>query len=152
MAKIGDQHQTADWKSEKHVPLIDCPDEVKAGEMFDATVTLGKEVAHPNTAEHHIRWIQRYFKPDGDRFTYQVGNYVFSAHGGSVEGADKGPVHTNHSATTTSKTISSGLKKKLAGPGCLLNRLNSMSGSPRFRSRWLNWKPEISVRKKEDSI
>jgi superoxide reductase len=43
MAKIGEQYQTADWKSEKHVPVIDCPDEVKADEMFDVTITLGKE-------------------------------------------------------------------------------------------------------------
>ena len=101
MAKIGEQIQTADWKSEKHVPVIDCPEEVKADEMFDVTVTLGKEVAHPNTTEHHIRWIQLYFKPDDDKFTYHVGTYEFSAHGESVDGAEKGPVYTNHSATTT---------------------------------------------------
>jgi superoxide reductase len=46
--------------------VIDCPDNVKADEMFDVTVTLGKEIAHPNTTEHHIRWIQLYFKPDDD--------------------------------------------------------------------------------------
>jgi superoxide reductase len=103
MAKIGDQYQTADWKSEKHVPVIDCPEEVNADDMFDVTVTLGKEVAHPNSTEHHIRWIQLYFKPDDDKFTYQVGNYEFSAHGESVDGADEGPVYTNHSATTRLK-------------------------------------------------
>jgi superoxide reductase len=98
MTNIGEQYQTADWKSEKHVPVIECPDEVAADEMFDVTVTLGKEVAHPNTTEHHIRWIQLYFKPEDDKFTYQVGNFEFTAHGESVEGADKGPVYTNHSA------------------------------------------------------
>ena len=103
MVKIGEQYQTADWKSEKHVPVIDCPDEVKTDEMFDVTVTLGKEIAHPNTTEHHIRWIQLYFKPDDDKFTYQVGNHEFCAHGESADGADKGPVYTNHSATTTLK-------------------------------------------------
>jgi desulfoferrodoxin (superoxide reductase-like protein) len=25
MAKIGERYQTADWKSEKHVPVIECP-------------------------------------------------------------------------------------------------------------------------------
>jgi len=87
MTKIGEQFQTADWKSEKHVPVIECPDEVAADEIFNVTVTLGKEVAHPNTTEHHIRWIQLYFKPDDDKFTYQVGNYEFSAHGESAKGA-----------------------------------------------------------------
>jgi superoxide reductase len=108
MTNIGEQYQTADWKSEKHVPVIECPDEVAADEMFDVTVTLGKEVAHPNTTEHHIRWIQLYFKPEDDKFTYQVGNFEFTAHGESMEGADKGPVHTNHSAVGSLKINRSG--------------------------------------------
>ena len=29
----------------------------KADEMFAVKVSLGKEIAHPNTTEHHIRWI-----------------------------------------------------------------------------------------------
>jgi superoxide reductase len=108
MANIGEQYQTADWKSEKHVPVIEGPDEVAADEMFDVTVALGKEVAHPNTTEHHIRWIQLYFKPEDDKFTYQVGNFEFTAHGESVEGADKGPVYTNHSAVGSVKINKSG--------------------------------------------
>ncbi|MGD9302102.1 MAG: class II SORL domain-containing protein [Desulfobacterales bacterium] len=108
MTNIGEQYQAADWKSEKHVPVIDCPDEVAADEIFDVTVTLGKEVAHPNTTEHHIRWIQLYFKPEDDKFTYQVGNFEFTAHGESVEGADKGPVYTNHSAVGSVKINKSG--------------------------------------------
>ena len=40
MMKIGEQFQTADWKSEKHVPVIDCPDQVQSNEMFDVTGTL----------------------------------------------------------------------------------------------------------------
>jgi superoxide reductase len=99
MAKIGELYQTADWKSEKHVPVIECPDYVTADEIFEVRVSLGKEVAHPNTTEHHIRWIQLYFKPEGDKFIYQVGNFEFCAHGESTEGADTGPVYTNHSAT-----------------------------------------------------
>jgi superoxide reductase len=103
MAKIGELYQTADWKSEKHVPVIECPDSVTADEMFEVKVSLGKEVAHPNTTEHHIRWIQLYFKPEADKFAYQVGNFEFCAHGESTEGADKGPVYTNHSATAALK-------------------------------------------------
>ena len=108
MAKIGEQFQTADWKSEKHVPVIECPDQVAADEIFNVTVTLGKEVAHPNTTGHHIRWIQLFFKPDDDKFTYQVGNFEFSAHGESAKGADQGPVYTNHSAVGSLKLNKSG--------------------------------------------
>lgn len=44
----------ADWKKEKHVPVIESPDKVKKGEFFEVKVSLGKEIAHPNTTEHHI--------------------------------------------------------------------------------------------------
>jgi superoxide reductase len=109
MPKIGELYQTADWKSEKHVPVIDCPELVDKDAMFDVKVTLGKEVAHPNTTEHHIRWIQLYFKPEGGKFAYQVGNFEFSAHGESTEGADKGPVYTHHSAATGMKVRQPGM-------------------------------------------
>jgi superoxide reductase len=82
--------------------------------MFNVEVTLGKEVSHPNTTDHHIRWIQLFFKPDDDKFTYQVGNFEFTAHGESVEGADKGPVYTNHSVVTTMKTTKSGVLHALS--------------------------------------
>jgi superoxide reductase len=108
MAKIGELYQTADWKSEKHVPVIESPDAVAADEIFQVTVTLGKEVAHPNTTDHHIRWIQLYFKPEGEKFVYQVGNFEFCAHGESTDGADKGPVYTNHSATASLKVKKAG--------------------------------------------
>jgi superoxide reductase len=104
MSKIGERYQSADWKSEKHVPVIECPDSVSRDQMFDVKVTLGKEVAHPNTTDHHIRWIQLFFTPEGDKFTYQVGNFEFTAHGESAEGADKGPVYTNHSVVMSMKT------------------------------------------------
>jgi superoxide reductase len=109
MKKTGELYQSADWKSEKHVPVIECPDKITADEMFDVKVTLGKEVAHPNTTEHHIRWIQLYFHPDGEKFPCQVGNFEFTAHGESVDGADKGPVYTNHTVTASMKTKKPGV-------------------------------------------
>ena len=109
MKKTGELYQSADWKSEKHVPVIECPDKITADEMFDVKVTLGKEVAHPNTTEHHIRWIQLYFHPDGDKFPCQVGNFEFTAHGESVDGADKGPVYTNHTVIASMKTKKPGV-------------------------------------------
>ena len=98
---IGDQYQSADWKAEKHVPVIDCTDEVNAKENFQVTVTIGKEIAHPNTTEHHISWVQLFFKPEGEKFTHQVGSYEFSAHGESAEGANAGPVYTHHTVTAS---------------------------------------------------
>jgi len=103
MEKLGERVQTADWKQEKHVPAIECPSEVKSGELFEVKVSLGKAVAHPNTTEHHIRWISVFFHPKGEKFTYQVGHFDFTAHGESVEGSNKGPVYTNHEASFSMK-------------------------------------------------
>lgn len=73
--------KTADWKSEKHVPVITSPAVVKAGESFDVEVAVGKEVPHPNTLEHHIVWAALHFVPDGSPISVEVGRMEFSAHG-----------------------------------------------------------------------
>jgi len=106
--KIGERIQSADWKKEKHVPVIECPDEVEAGEMFEVKASLGKEIGHPNTTEHHIRWITLYFHPEGGNFTYDVGHFEFNAHGESVKGPNEGPVYTHHGVTAMMKISESG--------------------------------------------
>ena len=103
MKQFGELFQTADWKTEKHVPVIECPDQVKSGEPFSLKVTLGKEIAHPNTTEHHISWISVYFQPEGEKFTYQVGHFEFCAHGESTKGANQGSVYTNHEVSVSLK-------------------------------------------------
>jgi superoxide reductase len=102
--QLSDKIQTADWKTEKHVPVIECPDTVPADAMFNVKVTLGKEIAHPNTTEHHIRWISLYFQPEGAKFTYQIAHFEFCAHGEAVEGPNQGPVYTHHEGCTSMKT------------------------------------------------
>jgi superoxide reductase len=106
--QIGELYQSADWKAEKHVPVIECPDEVNAEEMFEVKVSLGKEITHPNTTEHHIRWIQLFFKPEGDKFSYQIGNFEFTAHGESVDGPNTGPIYTHHSVAAGIKITKPG--------------------------------------------
>lgn len=114
MSKLGENIQTADWKSEKHVPVIECPDSVTADEIFNIKVTLGKEVAHPNTTEHHIRWITIYFHAAGEKFNYEIGHFEFNAHGESTEGANKGPVYTNHEVTASLKISKPGVIHAIA--------------------------------------
>jgi superoxide reductase len=108
MASLAALLQQADWKKEKHVPVIESADEVKAGEFFDVKVSLGKEVAHPNTTEHHISFITLYYLADGDKFPHQVGHYEFSAHGEAVAGPNQGPVYTFHGVTASLKVSVSG--------------------------------------------
>jgi superoxide reductase len=111
---FGELLQTADWKTEKHVPVIECADVVTADEFFDVTVSLGKEVAHPNTTEHHISYITVFFKPEGAKNPHQVGHFEFSAHGESVSGPNQGPVYTFHGVTTKVKTSVSGTLHAIA--------------------------------------
>ena len=105
---LGERIQTADWKAEKHVPVIDCPDKVEADKMFLVKVGVGKEIPHPNTTEHHISWIDVYFQPDGDKFVYHVGRFEFNAHGEAVKGANQGPVYTHPEATFSMKVNAPG--------------------------------------------
>ena len=106
--KLGDRVQSGDWKQEKHLPVIECADAVKAGEKLAVTVSVGKQIAHPNTTEHHIRSIQLFFQPEGDKFIYQVGDWEFGAHGESALGANQGPVYSE-------PTVMSSLTLKKSG-------------------------------------
>ena len=104
MTQLKDLLQVADWKTEKHVPVIEAPNTVQKGEYFEVTVSVGKEVAHPNKTDHHIRWVSLYFRPNGDKFPVEIGRVEFSAHGASTEGPDTSTVYTHHSATFSFKT------------------------------------------------
>ena len=54
-----------DEGKEKHVSIIHAPETAKAGELFSVTVAVGEEVAHPNSAEHHIKWVQIFAQLEG---------------------------------------------------------------------------------------
>jgi len=86
LKKIGDLVQDADWKAEKHVPVIECADAVKSDEFFEIKVAVGKEIAHPNTTEHHIAWTSLFFHPHEEKFPCQIARFEFGAHGASVQG------------------------------------------------------------------
>ena len=104
MTEINELMQSGDWKEEKHVPVIESPEKVNKGEMFPVKVTIGKEVAHPNKTEHHISWIEVYFKPVDEKFPYEIGKAQFSSHGASAQGPDTSTVYTHHEATMSFKT------------------------------------------------
>lgn len=114
MTELSEHIQNADWKKEKHVPVIECPTAVKADEVFPVKVTLGKEVAHPNTTEHHIRWISLYYHDQGGKFAHEVAHIEFSAHGESAEGPNQGPVYTHHEAVANLKVSKSGVFHAMA--------------------------------------
>jgi len=108
MASLRDLFQSADFKSEKHVPLIEVRQVAKKGQPVEINVSVGKEIAHPNTTEHHIGWIEVYFHPQGEKFPYQIGTFEFTAHGASGTGPNTSTVYTDPKVVCTLKTEKSG--------------------------------------------
>jgi len=104
MADIKELFQAGDWKKEKHVPVIEAPDTFKKGIFSKVLVSVGKEVPHPNIAEHHIRWISVYFLPETEKFPYEIGRFEFSAHGESAQGPNTSTVFTHPEVAFSLKT------------------------------------------------
>jgi superoxide reductase len=109
MPEFKELFQTADWKREKHTPVIEAPDSFRKGDWTKITVSVGKEIAHPNKAEHHIRWIEVYFHPDGEKFPCQIGRAEFSAHGEATLGIDTSTIYTHPEIMLNFKTDKPGI-------------------------------------------
>ena len=108
MAELKDLIQSADWKKEKHAPVIEANELIKKGEAVAIKVSVGKEIAHPNTTAHHIRWIEVYFLPAGEKFPCQIGKFEFTSHGESAQGVDTSTVYTAPEVNLKFKTEKSG--------------------------------------------
>ncbi len=104
MADLKDLFQSADWKTEKHVPVIEAPDIIKKGEFVRITVTVGKEIPHPNTTEHHIRSIELYFLALGEKFPYQLARFEFNTHGESAQGPNTSTIYSEPTVTASFKS------------------------------------------------
>ncbi len=100
--------QSADWKTEKHVPVIEAADKIKKGEVIGITLIVGKEISHPNTTEHHIKWVEVYFLAEGEKFPYQIGKFEFASHGESTQGPNTSTIYTYPKVAVNFKTEKSG--------------------------------------------
>lgn len=104
---LGQYVKAADFKTEKHAPVIKVADTVKAGEVVNIELVVGEDIAHPNTVEHHIGWIKLYFVAEGTTLPFEVGSVEFKAHGeGAV--ANEGPVHAESRGFVAAKFQKSG--------------------------------------------
>jgi len=121
MTEINELMQNADFKIEKHTPVIDAPGSVKKGEQIEVTLSIGKEISHPNTTQHHIMWISLFFLPDGEKYPIQIGDLTFTAHGSSIQGPDTSTIYTNHKGVLIFKTEKPGTL--LASSFCNLHGL-----------------------------
>ncbi len=55
---------------EKHTPVIELGSGHDGAHEGIVRVTVGKDVAHPNTAEHYIAWIELYGIKDENKIIY----------------------------------------------------------------------------------
>ncbi|MDD5409633.1 MAG: class II SORL domain-containing protein [Candidatus Omnitrophica bacterium] len=108
MADLKDLLQGADWKTEKHVPVIDCPDKISKGQILQVELSVGKQIAHPNTTEHHIKFIEAYFLAKGEKFPCHLARFEFNTHGESVQGPNTSTVFSEPKITMYFKTEKSG--------------------------------------------
>ena len=113
MSDFGAMVKTADFKAEKHAPVIEAPESTKAGDFFNVTVSVGKEIRHPNTTEHFISWIELYFKPESGA-AINLGRAEFSAHGESAAGANQGLAYADPFFTTKVQLKGKGTLQALA--------------------------------------
>ena len=109
MVEIKDLIQSADWKKEKHVPVIEAAATVQKSQACTVILSVGKETPHPNTTEHHIRWMELYFLADGEKFAYQIARCEFSSHGEYVQGPNRITVFTAPELTCSFKTDKKGV-------------------------------------------
>lgn len=106
--KIGELIQSGDFKGEKHVPVIDAPAKVKAGEAFKVSLSVGKEIPHPNKPEHYIGWIQLFYKPTEGKFLIELAKFDYSAHAASMDPSAPGNAMTEPNSSVHVKLAKSG--------------------------------------------
>lgn len=56
--KVKDEENLTEMEK-KHVPVIEAPDTVKAGEPFQVTIKVGS-IPHVMEEGHHIQWMELY--------------------------------------------------------------------------------------------
>ena len=104
MAELKDLYQSADWKKEKHAPVIEAPETVKKGR---SRAGGGERREAGRASEHHraSHPLDRgVLPPGGAKFPFQVARFDFTAHGESPEGPDTSTVYANPSVLCSLKT------------------------------------------------
>ncbi len=114
-------YQSADWKKEKHVPVIETPAQTVKGKPIEVRVSVGKEIPHPNTTGHHIVWIEVFFLARGEKFPVQIARFDFTAHGASLQGPDTSTIYTVPDAVFNFTTEKEG--KLMAAAYCNIHGL-----------------------------
>jgi superoxide reductase len=108
LTEIEELMQKADWKTEKHVPVIEIAGVPGKDWPVKVSVTVGKQVQHPNTTAHHIAWIQLFFLPEGAKFPIALARSELQSHGAGAEGPDTSTVYAQPELTCAFRTAKPG--------------------------------------------
>lgn len=109
MANLGDLMQSADWKTEKHVPVIEGLDKISKDQELKIEISVGKQIRHPNTTEHHIKFMEVYFLATGEKFPYQLARFDLNTHGESVQGPNTSTIFAEPKVSVVFKTGKNGV-------------------------------------------
>lgn len=106
--KLGEFIRSGDYHGEKHVPAIEAPAKVTAEEVFVVSVSVGKEIPHPNKPEHHISWMQLFYKPTDGKYVIELAKFDFTAHSAAMDLAVPGPALTEPNGSVLVRLTKSG--------------------------------------------
>ena len=104
--------QSGDWKAEKHSPALKILGQ--KNNHIEVEISIGKEIPHPNTTEHHISWVEVYFRPEGEKFPSQIGRIEFNSHGSSAQGPNTSTIYTVPEVKLVFKAEKSGILSALS--------------------------------------
>jgi superoxide reductase len=72
--------KTTERKTHSHTPIIECPEKVEAGKIFQIKISLGNGTGHPDTNEHHVRRISLYYSDSEGKTVRQIAGVEFQSH------------------------------------------------------------------------
>jgi superoxide reductase len=74
------QLRTKERKVRSHTPVIECPEKVEAGKIFQIKISLGDGTGYPDTTEHHIRRVSLYYSDNDGKTVRQIAGVEFDSH------------------------------------------------------------------------
>lgn len=108
MSDTKNRLQPAEFKEERHIPLINIPKRIKKNEDFTVKVTVGKDALHPHTKDHYIRWIEVFFQTRDAIAPNEIRKFEFPPCEGGAATPEGSNASTPREITINFKTAKAG--------------------------------------------
>lgn len=96
MIKLSELIHGTEYQVEDPVNIIEAPDSVKKGELANIRAIMSEKISEPHKREHHKGWIALFYRPDGEKFPFQLGKTEFSCREEAGQDIDIDSVSTTH--------------------------------------------------------